>query len=87
MMKKKIFLTFFLLLSALIESFSQCAMCRTQIVNNVSHGDTALAAGLNFGIMYLFFAPYLIIGIVAFLWFRTAKINERKKSIISRIRG
>ena len=66
---------------------AQCAMCRTQVVNNVSAGDTALAAGLNFGIMYLFFAPYLIVGVVAFLWYRNSKINEPKRSIISRIRG
>lgn len=57
---------------------AQCAMCRTQVVNNVSHGDTALAAGLNFGILYLFCAPYLIIGLVAFIWYRNAKVNGKK---------
>ncbi len=66
---------------------AQCAMCRTQVVNNVSHGETALAAGLNLGIMYLFFAPYLILGVVAFFWYRNAKVSEQKRSIISRIRG
>ncbi len=66
---------------------AQCAMCRTQIVNNVSHGETALGAGLNFGIMYLFAAPYLLVGLVAYLWFRNAKVKKRKKPIASRIRG
>lgn len=66
---------------------AQCAMCRTQVVNNVSHGDTALAAGLNFGIMYLFFAPYLIVGVVAFLWFRNAKRNGRKRGSRGHIGG
>lgn len=66
---------------------AQCAMCRTQLVNNVSHGDTSLAAGLNFGIMYLFITPYLAIGVVAYFWFKKSKINERKKGIASRFNG
>ncbi len=66
---------------------AQCAMCKTQIVNNVSSGDTNLAAGLNFGILYLFVTPYLLIGIVAFLWFRYSKINERKIGISRRLKG
>lgn len=66
---------------------AQCAMCRTQIVNNVSHGETSFAAGLNLGILYLFFTPYVAIGVVAYFWFKKSKVNERKKSIASRIKG
>ena len=65
---------------------AQCAMCRTQVVNNVSAGETTFAAGLNMGILYLFFTPYILIGIVAFMWFKHSKVSERKESIISRIR-
>ncbi len=65
---------------------AQCAMCRTQVVNNVSHGETSFAAGLNTGIMYLFFTPYLMIGVVVFLWFRYSRVNETKESIVSRLR-
>ncbi|MDW3192191.1 MAG: hypothetical protein R8G66_07495 [Cytophagales bacterium] len=61
-------------------------MCRTQVVNNVSAGETTFAAGLNMGILYLFFTPYILIGIVAFMWFKHSKVSERKESIISRIR-
>lgn len=64
-------------------SQAQCAMCRTQIVNNVSQGDTSLAAGLNAGILYLFFTPYVAIGVVAYLWFRNSKVNERKRTFSS----
>ena len=74
---------FFLSLCAPVLIFAQCAMCRTQVVNNVSHGETSLAASLNFGIMYLFFTPYILVGVIAFLWFRTSKINERKKRLAS----
>lgn len=65
---------------------AQCAMCRTQVVNNVSAGETSFAAGLNMGILYLFFTPYILIGVVAFMWFKHSKVREQKESIISRIR-
>lgn len=63
---------------------AQCAMCRTQVVNNVSHGEISFAAGLNFGILYLFFTPYVALGVVAFFWFKNAKTNERKRSLTGR---
>lgn len=75
-----------LLLVPMITS-AQCAMCRTQVVNNVSHGETSFAAGLNFGILYLFFTPYVVIGVVAFFWYKHAKSRETKRSIFSRIKG
>lgn len=67
-------------------NWAQCAMCRTQIKNNVSHGETELAAGLNLGILYLFFTPYLAVGVVGFLWFRYSKKNERKISLSQRFK-
>lgn len=66
---------------------AQCVMCRTQVVNNVSYGETALAAGLNLGIIYLFFTPYIVLGVVAFFWYRNSKANERKKDLAGRYRG
>jgi hypothetical protein len=74
----------FVLIVVPMISQAQCAMCRTQVVNNVSQGDTTLAAGLNTGILYLFFTPYVAIGVVAFLWFRNARVNERKRTFSSR---
>ena len=67
-------------------SSAQCAMCRTQVVNNVSHGETSLAAGLNLGILYLFFTPYIAIAVIALLWFKYSKKYEPKESIASRLR-
>lgn len=61
------------------DSMAQCAMCKTTIVNNVSNGELSLAEGLNFGIMYLFFTPYLVIPVVGLLWYLTSKKNARKK--------
>lgn len=61
------------------ESYAQCAMCRTTLENNVSNGDIGIAAGINFGILYLFAAPYLIISLIAFFWYRTSKNAKRNE--------
>lgn len=82
--KKYVLLVWVVLIPVLAQA--QCAMCRTQVVNNVSAGETSFAAGLNMGILYLFFTPYILIGIVAFMWFKHSKVSERKESIISRIK-
>ena len=61
-----------------INSYAQCAMCRASVASNASNGDTALAGSLNSGILYLFFTPYLLIGIIAALWFYNSKRNGGK---------
>ena len=68
-----------LFLTSLTEVSAQCAMCRASLENNVSNGNPGIAIGINFGIMYLFFAPYLAVGVIAYLWYRTSKSNARKE--------
>jgi hypothetical protein len=68
---------FFLLIE--VKSNAQCAMCRTTLENNVSNGDIGIAAGINFGILYLFAAPYIIISLIAFFWYRTSKNAKRNQ--------
>jgi len=70
----------FLLLVITVSANAQCAMCRATLENNVSNGDIGIAAGINTGIMYLFFAPYLAVAVIGYLWYRTSKMNERKES-------
>ncbi len=62
---------------------AQCVMCRTQVVNNVSHGDVDLAGGLNSGIIYLFSAPYLLFLLVFVLWYKFFYLHGKKNKIIS----
>jgi hypothetical protein len=76
-MKKIIALVSILSMGALSAS-AQCAMCRATLENNISNGNVGIAAGINFGIMYLFFAPYIAITVIAYLWYRTSKSNEQK---------
>jgi len=76
---KKLFLPllFFVFLSQ-TNSVAQCAMCRATLENNISNGNVGIAAGINVGIMYLFFAPYLAVGILAFFWYRSSKHNANQ---------
>lgn len=54
---------------------AQCPMCRATAESNLANGGTE-GRGLNRGILYLFFTPYLIVGTVAFLWWRN-RIKNR----------
>jgi hypothetical protein len=64
-------------LSFNIASYAQCAMCRATLETNVSNGsETVLAAQLNFGILYLFASPYLVIAAVGFFWYRNSRKSK-----------
>ena len=63
--------------SALAAS-AQCSMCRASVENNVSNGDTSIGAGLNNGILYLVVMPYLMAGILGYLWYRSSKKKKAK---------
>lgn len=58
-----------------LEAGAQCAMCRATLENNVSNGQPGIAAGINFGILYLFSAPYIALSIIAYFWYRTSRKN------------
>ena len=75
---KKLFLVL-LIMIAPGASFAQCAMCRATLENNLSNGNVGMAAGINFGILYLFLAPYTFVALIAYLWYRTSKNNARNE--------
>lgn len=78
------FLSFILIIvSGFQDLYAQCAMCKTTIENNVSSGDVAFASKLNIGIMYLLFAPYILVAIIGYLWYRNSKANAKKIKISS----
>lgn len=66
-----------IMMAGIWPAMAQCAMCRTTLENNVSNGNLGIAAGINTGILYLFFAPYLAIGVIAFFWYKTSKRNAQ----------
>ena len=87
-MKKIIAIIGFLFLTAQFVS-GQCAMCRTTLQNNISQGNPGIAAGINFGILYLLFTPYLAIALIAFFWFRASKPSAGRagKNALNKLDG
>jgi hypothetical protein len=77
-MKKLVLVS--VLIAAALSSSAQCAMCRTTLENNISQGNPGIAAGINFGILYLLATPYLAIGLIAFFWFRASRRNASAPS-------
>jgi hypothetical protein len=65
-MKKWIIFSVIVLFSAFAKA--QCAMCRAVIE---SGGSTAEAEGLNSGITYLMIFPYLLVGAIIFMIYRS----------------
>lgn len=63
-----------------VSAWAQCAMCKATLENNISNGNIGIAAGINFGILYLFVAPYLAILALGVFWYRTSKKNEAKQT-------
>lgn len=76
----KLFLLVIVIFVFSMEGSAQCAMCRATLENNVSNGDIGIAAGINFGILYLFAAPYIVIALIGFFWYRASKRNAQNES-------
>jgi hypothetical protein len=74
---KSIYLSLILFFFHLQTILAQCAMCRASVESNVSDGDTSVGAGLNMGILYLFVAPYLLMMVIGFFWYRSAKRKKK----------
>lgn len=64
------------------DAYSQCAMCRATVESNVGSGSDAsgneVGSGLNAGILYLMVIPYLLIGTVGFLWYKSNQKKAKK---------
>ncbi len=54
---------------------AQCPMCRMSATNNLKDGGTA-GKGLNSGILYMLATPYLIVGVIGYVWWRNRRKEE-----------
>ena len=61
---------------------AQCPMCKIAAESNMKNGGTA-GAGLNAGIFYMLSLPYLLVFIIAFLWWRNRKKADDDASEIA----
>ena len=64
------FIGMFLFLN--IDLVAQCPMCKMAAESNLKNGGTA-GKGLNAGILYMLLTPYLLVGGLAFWWFKNRK--------------
>lgn len=62
-----------LMLFAQTDLAAQCPMCRMTAESNMQHGGGTEGKGLNNGILFLLSMPYLLIGTLAFIWWRNKK--------------
>jgi hypothetical protein len=51
---------------------AQCAMC-TAVADEAMKNGSSAGAGINKGVLYLFLAPYLIVGTIGFVWWRARR--------------
>ena len=54
-------------------SFSQCSMCRAVLE---SSENEAMAKGINNGIAYLAFIPYIIVFVLIFFVYKSARNSD-----------
>jgi len=54
---------------------AQCPMCRMSAESNLKNGG-ASGKGLNAGILYMLATPYLIVGVIGFIWYRNRRKEE-----------
>lgn len=79
-MEKIIKITFSILLTLIltVNSFAQCAMCSATIeANKVDGGNTG--AGINMGVGYLSFFPYLILTFFGVLFYKVYKKDKEQQ--------
>jgi hypothetical protein len=71
-----------------VDVWAQCAMCRGSVESSIGNGRNNVGMGLNTGIMYLFVMPYLIVAVIAFLWYRNSKkLQAERRLVTARVRN
>ena len=69
------FVIFFsLLLTVGIEAVdAQCSMCKAVLESNMQSGEEAVGKGINDGIVYIMFVPYILLTVVGIVMYRHYK--------------
>lgn len=57
------------------EAKAQCPMCKMSLQSNLQNGGSQ-GKGINGGIMYLLMTPYVLVGGIAYVWYRNKKRKE-----------
>lgn len=54
---------------------AQCPMCRATAESNLANGGSE-GRGLNNGILYMLAVPYVMVGVIGFIWWRNRRREE-----------
>ena len=78
---KKIFLYVGVLLLLLVvfstEVEAQCSMCKAVLESNMQSGEDAKGKGINGGIIYIMFVPYIIMAVAGYFTYKhIQKVNK-----------
>ncbi|MFT4663936.1 MAG: hypothetical protein ACI8YQ_003629 [Polaribacter sp.] len=68
-------LSLVLIMSIPADVVAQCPMCKIAAESNLENGGTA-GKGLNEGILWMFSMPYVMVGLIGFLWYRNKRDDE-----------
>jgi hypothetical protein len=49
---------------------AQCAMCKAVLETNMQSGEDAVGKGINDGIIYIMFVPYILLGIAGYFLYK-----------------
>lgn len=82
-MKKSLFiiaLTVVLIILFNFDIIAQCPMCKLSAESNLRDGGTQ-GKGLNTGILYMFFMPYIIVGTLGYIWYKNRKNYDKEPDI------
>lgn len=72
--------SFTLMISSPVRIEAQCPMCRMSAESNLKNGGKA-GKGLNKGILYMLATPYLLIGGIAFVWYRNRRKEDEEEEL------
>ena len=52
---------------------AQCSMCKAVLESNMQSGEQATGKGINDGIIYIMFVPYILLATVGYFMYRHYK--------------
>lgn len=49
---------------------AQCSMCKAVLESNMQSGEEAVGKGINSGIVYIMFVPYILLGAIGYFMYK-----------------